>query len=70
MSATHNSFGRSALTGRLYGRSAPKDKRMILRSVMKSNVESSTQEVLAGLVERVTFHNAGSGRRRAGTAIW
>ena len=26
---------------------------------MKSNPEPSTQEVLAGLVERVTFHNAG-----------
>ena len=28
---------------------------------MKSTSESSTQEVLAGLVERVTFHNAESG---------
>ena len=28
---------------------------------MKSNLEPSTQEVLAGLVERVTFHNAESG---------
>jgi exodeoxyribonuclease V alpha subunit len=28
---------------------------------MKSTLESSTQEVLAGLVERVTFHNAENG---------
>ena len=28
---------------------------------MNSNPESSTQEVLAGLVERVTFHNAENG---------
>ena len=28
---------------------------------MKSNPEPTTQEVLAGLVERVTFHNAESG---------
>ena len=28
---------------------------------MKSTPESSTQEVLAGLVERVTFHNAENG---------
>jgi exodeoxyribonuclease V alpha subunit len=28
---------------------------------MKPTPESSTQEVLAGLVERVTFHNAESG---------
>ena len=28
---------------------------------MKSNPEPSTQEVLAGLVERVTFHNAENG---------
>src|SRR5580658_10204396 len=28
---------------------------------MKSGLESSTQEVLAGLVERVTFHNAENG---------
>jgi exodeoxyribonuclease V alpha subunit len=28
---------------------------------MKSNLEPSTQEVLAGLVERVTFHNAENG---------
>ena len=44
-------------------------------ALMKPTSESSTQEVLAGLVERVTFHNAESGfcvlrRRRAGTAIW
>ena len=30
-------------------------------ALMKSTSESSTQEVLAGLVERVTFHNAESG---------
>jgi exodeoxyribonuclease V alpha subunit len=28
---------------------------------MKSTSESSTQEVLASLVERVTFHNAENG---------
>jgi hypothetical protein len=28
---------------------------------MKSNLEPSTQEVLSGLVERVTFHNAENG---------
>src|SRR5450631_2502586 len=28
---------------------------------MRSNLEPSTQEVLAGLVERVTFHNAENG---------
>ena len=28
---------------------------------MKSTLESSTQEVLAGLVERVTFHNGENG---------
>ena len=28
---------------------------------MKPTAESSTQEVLAGLVERVTFHNAENG---------
>jgi exodeoxyribonuclease V alpha subunit len=28
---------------------------------MKHHQEPSTQEVLAGLVERVTFHNADSG---------
>jgi exodeoxyribonuclease V alpha subunit len=28
---------------------------------MKSNPEPSTQEVLAGLVERVTFHTAENG---------
>ena len=28
---------------------------------MKSNLEPSAQEVLAGLVERVTFHNAENG---------
>ena len=28
---------------------------------MKSNPETTTQEVLAGLVERVTFHNAENG---------
>jgi exodeoxyribonuclease V alpha subunit len=42
---------------------------------MKSNLEPLTQEVLAGLVERVTFHNAEngfcvSGRKPAATAIW
>ena len=42
---------------------------------MKPTPESSTQEVLAGLVERVTFHNAENGfcvlRAKArGTAIW
>jgi hypothetical protein len=30
-------------------------------ALMKPTSESSTQEVLAGLVERVTFHNAESG---------
>jgi exodeoxyribonuclease V alpha subunit len=28
---------------------------------MKSNLEPSAQEVLAGLVERVTFHNGENG---------
>ena len=28
---------------------------------MKSNLQPSTQEVLAGLVERVTFHNGENG---------
>ena len=28
---------------------------------MRSNSEASTQEVLAGFVERVTFHNAENG---------
>jgi hypothetical protein len=42
---------------------------------MKPTQESSTQEVLAGLVERVTFHNAENGfcvlRAKArGHAIW
>jgi hypothetical protein len=42
---------------------------------MKPNLEPSTQEVLAGLVERVTFHmprtaSAFSGRKRAAIAIW
>ena len=41
---------------------------------MKSNPETTTQEVLAGLVERVTFHNAENGfcvlrARRAAIAI-
>ena len=40
---------------------------------MSSHPESPTQEVLAGLVERVTFHNAENGfascgRKRVGTA--
>src|SRR5271154_5644204 len=39
--------------------SAPRQSE--LPSRMKSNPEPSTQEVLAGLVERVTFHNAESG---------
>jgi exodeoxyribonuclease V alpha subunit len=30
-------------------------------ALMKPTSESSTQEVLAGLVERVTFHNAENG---------
>jgi hypothetical protein len=30
-------------------------------ALIKPTLESSTQEVLAGLVERVTFHNAESG---------
>jgi hypothetical protein len=42
---------------------------------MRPTPESSTQEVLAGLVERVTFHNAENasaffGRKRVATAIW
>jgi hypothetical protein len=42
---------------------------------MKPTPESTNQEVLAGLVERVTFHNAENGsaflgRKRAATAIW
>ena len=37
-----------------------KREQAILRP-MKPTPESSTQEVLAGLVERVTFHNAENG---------
>jgi exodeoxyribonuclease V alpha subunit len=43
---------------------------------MKSNPELTTQEVLAGIVERVTFHNAENGfcvlraKARAAIAIW
>ena len=46
-------------------------RRDVLAIRMRSSSEPSTQEVLAGLVERVTFHNAenGSGRKRADTAI-
>jgi hypothetical protein len=40
---------------------APRDKRMNPAIRVKSNLETSTQEVLAGLVERVTFHNAENG---------
>jgi hypothetical protein len=42
---------------------------------MKSNPEPSTQEVLAGLVERVTFHNAEfdaaieKAKARSGTSV-
>jgi exodeoxyribonuclease V alpha subunit len=38
---------------------AKKEQAILAR--MKSALESSTQEVLAGLVERVTFHNAENG---------
>jgi hypothetical protein len=38
-----------------------KPTRMIPQSKMKQQPESSTQEVLAGLVERVTFHNVENG---------
>ena len=46
-----------------------------LPNQMKSNPEPSSQEILVGLVERVTFHNAENGfcvlrRKRAATAIW
>ena len=37
------------------------DKRDVLAIRMRSSSEPSTQEVLAGLVERVTFHNAENG---------
>src|SRR4029077_17888433 len=40
---------------------APRDKTDDPAIRMKSNLEPSTQEVLAGLVERVTFHNAENG---------
>jgi hypothetical protein len=38
-----------------------KREQAVLAPLMKPTSESSTQEVLAGLVERVTFHNAESG---------
>jgi hypothetical protein len=48
--------------------------RDVLAIRMRSSSEPSAQEVLAGLVERVTFHNGENGfcvlRRRAATAIW
>jgi hypothetical protein len=42
---------------------------------MKAQPQSSTQEVLAGLVERVTYHNprtasAFCAPKRAGIVIW
>ena len=40
---------------------APRNKTDDPAIRMKSNLEPSTQEVLAGLVERVTFHNAENG---------
>src|SRR5580693_3494906 len=40
---------------------APRDKTDDPAIRMKSNLEPSTHEVLAGLVERVTFHNAENG---------
>src|SRR5271165_7112246 len=40
---------------------APRDKTDDSAIRMKSNPETTTQEVLAGLVERVTFHNAENG---------
>ena len=40
---------------------APRDKTDDPAIRMKSNLEPSTQEVLAGLVERVTFHNSENG---------
>jgi exodeoxyribonuclease V alpha subunit len=40
---------------------APRDKTDDPAIRMKSNLEPSAQEVLAGLVERVTFHNAENG---------
>ena len=40
---------------------APRDKTDDPAIRMKSNPETTTQEVLAGLVERVTFHNAENG---------
>jgi exodeoxyribonuclease V alpha subunit len=46
--------------GRLYRRSAKRQTHDPTIRV-KSNLETSTQEVLAGLVERVTFHNAENG---------
>ena len=46
--------------GRLYRRSAKRQTHDPAIRV-KSNLETSTQEVLAGLVERVTFHNGENG---------
>jgi hypothetical protein len=40
---------------------APRDKTDDPAIRMKSNLEASTEEVLAGLVERVTYHNAENG---------
>ena len=42
---------------------APRDKTDDPAIRMRSNLEPSTQEVLAGLVERVTFHNTEHGWR-------
>jgi len=47
------------MAGRRYVRGILPDKEVSVR--MKSNPEPSTQEVLAGLVERVTFHNPENG---------
>jgi hypothetical protein len=59
--------------GALYRR-APREKTDDPATHMKSNLEPAPQGVLAGLVERVIFHNPKaalvfSGRRRAATAI-
>jgi exodeoxyribonuclease V alpha subunit len=41
---------------------------------MKPQPQTSPQEVLAGLIERVTYHNSENGfcvlPRRAGIAMW
>ena len=52
---------RTARKGGQNSEVAPREKTDDPVAHMKSNLETSAQEVLAGLVERVTFHNAENG---------